>query len=405
MVKAKRVRNRTRTGVSRRDFLRVGGLSVVSLSVAEQAARARMQATAGEKSCIFILMTGGPSQLETFDPKPDAPSEIRGPLKAVSTAVPGFMLSESLPRLAQRADKFVVLRSLYHDAAPIHETGQQLLQTGRLARRGAQYPSFGSVVARTLGPRGDVAPFVVLPRTLGDTGVNAYRGQHAGFLGDSFGPLTADSVVESEIGTAATIGELLSDSAVFEESAAVRRAYGDHRFGRLCLEARQLVECGVRCVTVNLFDSLPDQVTWDCHARPGWAPGNLYDYRDTLCPRFDQALSALLDDLQQRGLLNDTLVVAVGEMGRTPYINEFGGRDHWPSACSALVAGGNVAAGRVIGATDREGASPVERPIAFPELTASIYRHLVLDLAMPLGLNDGSDLPLIDHPAIGELFG
>ena len=402
MVKAKRVSTKGQTSVSRRDFLRVGGLSVVSLSVAEQAARAKMKAGADQRSCIFILMTGGPSQLETFDPKPEAPAEVRGPLKAVSTAVPGLMLSESLPGLAQRADKFTVIRSLYHDAAPIHETGQQLLQTGRLARRGAQYPSFGSVVAKTLGPRGDVAPFVVLPRTLGDTGVNAYRGQQAGFLGDDFSPWTADSVPAQH--DARTLGALLKDPALFEESAAVRRAYGDHGFGKLCLEARQLVECGVRCVTVNLFDSLPDRVTWDCHARPGWAPGNLYDYRDTLCPQFDQALSALLDDLQQRGLIDDTLVIAVGEMGRTPYVNEFGGRDHWPSACSAIVAGGNVPGGCVIGATDRNASAPIERPVAFPELTASIYRHLGLDLEMPLGLGDGDDLPLVDHRAIGEMF-
>ena len=136
-------------GVSRRDFLRVGGLSVVSLSVAEQAAQARKQTAdaAGCRSCIFVLMTGGPSQFETFDPKPAAPQGIRGPLQAISTAVPGTQLSECLPGLAVRADKFSILRSLNHDAAPIHETGLQLLQTGRLARGDVRHPAFGSRIS------------------------------------------------------------------------------------------------------------------------------------------------------------------------------------------------------------------------------------------------------------------
>src|SRR5690349_8260070 len=140
MATVKRFRRKERESVSRRDFLRVGGLSVVGLSVAEQAARARMLSTSDRRSCILILMAGGPSQLETFDPKPTAPAEIRGPLKAISTSVPGVSFSEALPRLAQRANKLAVVRTLNHDAAPIHETGQQLLQTGRLAQRSIRYP-------------------------------------------------------------------------------------------------------------------------------------------------------------------------------------------------------------------------------------------------------------------------
>jgi uncharacterized protein (DUF1501 family) len=393
-----------RASVSRRDFLRVGGLSVVSLSVAEQAARARMHQSADRRSCILILMTGGPSQLETFDPKPTAGAEIRGPLKSISTSVPGLSFSEALPRLAKRAHTLAVVRTLHHDAAPIHETGQQLLQTGRLAKRGVQYPSFGSVVARTLGPRSDVAPYVVLPRTLGETGVPAYQGQHSGFLGNDFAPLSADSTMQTAAAGGSTIGELLSQSPMFSEPESVQRAYGTHRFGTLCLQARQLVECGVRCVTVNLFDSLVNQVTWDCHARAPWAPGTLYDYRDTLGPPFDQAVSALLEDLEQRGLIQDTLVVAAGEMGRTPYLNEFGGRDHWTTTGSAILAGGQVAGGATIGSTSRDGTTVVDRPVAYPELTATIYRHLGLDLDMPLPLAEGSPEPLAEMPMIGEVF-
>lgn len=403
MATVKRFRRKGRESVSRRDFLRVGGLSVVGLSVAEQAARARMLSTSDRRSCILILMTGGPSQLETFDPKPTAPTEIRGPLKAISTSISGVSFSESLPRLAQRANKLAVVRTLNHDAAPIHETGQQLLQTGRLAQRSVRYPSYGSVVARTLGARGDVAPYVVLPRPLGDTGVPAYQGQNGGFLGADFAPLSADSPIESEVVGSSTFEELLTKSEFFQEADSIRRAYGTHRFGTLCLQARQLVECGVRCVTVNLFDSLVNQVTWDCHARAPWAPSTLYDYRDTLGPQFDQALSALLDDLEQRDLLSDTLVVAAGEMGRTPRINEFGGRDHWQHAGSAVLAGGGIAGGVVVGATCREGATPVDRPVSYSEITASIYRHLGLDLEMPLQIGD-STTPLADASAINELF-
>jgi uncharacterized protein (DUF1501 family) len=380
--------------VSRRDFLRVGSLSVVGLSVAEQAASS--DKTADRTSCIFVLMTGGPSPLETFDPKPDAPAEIRGPLKAISTAVPGTALSESLPRLAQRADKFAILRSLQHQAAPIHETGLQLLQTGRLARGEFRSPSFGSAVASILGSRGEVPPFVVLPRLLGHTGVNAYQGQQAGFLGAEYDPLTAaDDHADDESLTRATISD---------EPESVRQAYGENRFGRLCLQARELVEHGVRCVTVNLFDRLTNQLTWDCHGRGPWAPATLFDYRDVLCPQFDRALAALFDDLEQRGLWDDTLVVAVGEFGRTPHVNEHGGRDHWPGVWSALVAGGGVQGGQVIGASDSHAAAPADRPIEPGELTATIYHSLGLDLETPLTVDGEATVPLVEHQPIAELF-
>ena len=137
--------------------------------------------------------------------------------------------------------------------------------------------------------------------------------------------------------------------SVADEPEAVRRAYGETRFGCLCLQARRMVERGVRVVTVNLFDQLTGQVTWDCHGRSPSAPSTLYDYRDKLCPEFDRALSALLDDLQQRGLLEETLVTAVGEFGRTPRVNGHGGRDHWPGVWSAIMAGGGVRGGNVIG--------------------------------------------------------
>lgn len=386
--------------VSRRDFLRVGSLSVVGLSVAEQSAMARARDMAGRRSCIFLMMTGGASQLDTFDPKPDAPAEIRGPLRAISTAIPGVHVSECLPGIAERARKLAIVRSLYHDAAPIHETGFQLLQTGRLSQRGRNYPSFGSVASRVFGPRDDISPYVILPRPIQNTGVNAYRGQAAGFIGDEFDPAIAES------DQANPQGRFDHASIQFEQAPqSVRQQYGDSRFGRLCWQAGQLVEQGVRCVTVNLFDSLHGQVTWDSHASKTGAPSTLYDYRDTLCPQFDRAYCALIDDLDRSGLLDHTLVVATGEFGRTPRLNENGGRDHWPGVWSGLFAGGGVQGGQVIGASDQHAAVPTENPIHASEVTASIYRGLGLSLDTMLTTEDGTDLALVDAQPVSELFG
>ncbi len=384
----------SRAEVSRRDFLRVGGLSVVGLSVAEKAARAQLQKSFRQRSCIFLMMNGGPSQLDTFDPKPDAPVGIRGPLKSIQTAIAGVHVSESLPRIAERAGQLAFLRSLHHTAAPIHETGMQLLNTGRLANREIQYPSFGSIVAQQLGARNGIAPYVVLPRLIDNTGVNAPRGQTAGLLGEEFEPVTESSKNQDAI-----FSELLP-----RESEAIRLQYGETRFGRLCLQARQLVESGVRSVVVNLFDSLDGDITWDAHGHKTASPGTIYDYRDKLCPEFDRAFSALIDDLQQRGLLDQTLIVATGEFGRTPKINENSGRDHWTNAWSGIVAGGGISAGQVIGATDKHATEPIDRPIHPGELTATVLDYLGVNLTTELELPDGIKLPFSDHQPITELF-
>ncbi|MEX1095883.1 MAG: DUF1501 domain-containing protein [Planctomycetales bacterium] len=398
MAENETTKGRIGGSVSRRDFLRVGGLSVVGLSLSERRALARLRENSGPRNCILVLMTGGPSQFETFDPKPDAPAEIRGPLRSISTAIPGVAFSESLPGLAQRADRFAVLRTLHHDAAPIHETGFQLLQTGRLNHHLVKHPAFGSVAARFLRGRGDVPPSVVLPRPLHELGTCAGAGQTAGFLGEDRGPLSlADEFADGAESSPRP------PAALAAESEAVRRAYGDTRFGRLLLRSRQLVECGVRCVTVNLFDTLAGQLTWDCHGRSDWSSGTLFDYRDELCPAFDRAMSALLDDLEQRGLLGDTLVVACGEFGRTPRVNAHLGRDHWTGVFSALIAGGGVRGGQVIGASDRQGSAPADRPIHLGELHATILHALEIDPATRLAVGDGSELPLGDHRPIAEL--
>jgi uncharacterized protein (DUF1501 family) len=420
-------------GFSRREFLRFGGLGALGLSAAEQKARA---AAVGKpvRRCIFLLLTGGPSQIDTFDPKPLAPNEVRGPFRPISTAVPGVYFSELLPLLAQRAGQFALVRSLWHEGAPIHETGQQLLQTGRLLRDGITPPSLGSLVARSLGARNNLPPYAVLPRMLGPNGVSMWVGQGAGCLGSEYEPFSVssgdttnndnreaaarDSVgdmpaprAELRINPADApvlksdpirVSELLNWAA---EPDCVRRAYGESEFGRSCLMARRLIEQGARFVTANMYDSLAERLTWDCHANAAWAPTTLADYRHTVCPEFDCVASTLLDDLHQRGLLKDTLVVAAGEFGRTPRINDRGGRDHWPGVWSALLAGAGIPGGMVLGASDARGSSPAERPVHPAELAATILHILGVDLSGRLVFPEGKELPLVDAPPIAELLG
>lgn len=369
-------------GVSRRDFLRAGGLTMVGLS---GAARPSSLAIVPSRRAIFILMTGGVSQLETFDPKPNAPAAIRGPFKSIETAVPGLRFGESLPELAKRADRLAIIRTLNHDAAPIHETGQQLLQTGQLAVQGVTFPHWGSQVAKAVPPRHSIPSNVILPKAISQTGATAYRGQQAGFLGEEWEPTIA--CVDSSI-----------------ESDAIRRLYGDTPFGRSLLKARQLVEQGTRCVTVNLFDCLGDRITWDCHGDKSCGPATLFDYQDRLCPEFDQAMSGLIDDLAQRGLLDETLIVATGEFGRTPRVNENMGRDHWPGCWSALVAGGRITGGAVIGNSDSSASEPVERPVSPGEITATLLNWCGVDGAAQLVEIDKRPTPLVPDAALSELW-
>lgn len=370
-------------GVSRRDFLRAGGLSVVGLS---GAALAASLTAASNRRAILIMMTGGVSQLETFDPKPEAPAAIRGPFKSIETSVPGLRFGESLPGLAQRANRFVTIRSLMHDASPIHETGMQILQTGRLSMNGAVFPHWGSIVASTIPGRSGIPSNVILPGFISETGVSAYRGQQAGILGSEWEPTVAPK-----------------DLA--DEPESIRRMYGSSEFGRLLLKARQQVEQGTRCVTVNLFDSLKDRVTWDCHGDKNCGPATLFDYQAKLCPEFDQALCGLLDDLSQRGLLDDTLVVATGELGRTPHVNENVGRDHWTGCWSGIVAGGKVAGGKVVGSSNASAAEPTERPIDLGELTATLLQWCGVDGLSHRFQFGGQELSLVPHAPLNELWG
>jgi hypothetical protein len=363
--------------------------------------RAMAAGAGGDRAVILLMLVGGPSQLETWDPKPDAPAEVRGPFGSIATAVPGVRISEHLPRLARRMDRLSLIRSLYHEAAPIHETGHQLIQTGRLCRHGEEHPHMGSVVARLSRSKNGLPPFVVIPGPIGNTGVSVSHGQSAAGLGSNCEPRHLQPSLSS-----AGFGEENVPGREFDlsdERSAVREAYGRTRFGQGCLLARRLVESGVRMVTVNMYETVFNRVSWDCHgARPF---STLDDYAAEVLPTLDRAFSALLDDLDQRGLLETTLVVASGEFGRTPRLNAAGGRDHWPGVWSAVLAGGGTRGGQVIGASDRLASSPSDRPTHPAELVATMYRSLGIDSSRSLDLGQGESVALVEGAEpIAEAF-
>jgi len=397
-------------GLNRRAFLAAGGvgLGTLGLSLPERAARAATPPS-HHRALILLMMVGGPSQLETWDPKPDAPEEVRGPFSSIATRVPGVRINEHLPRLAARMDKVALIRSVHHREAPIHETGLQLIQTGRLSRTEDEHPHLGAVASLLLGSAGSrpLPASILLPGPIVNTGVQIPRGQTAGRLGAEHEPFSVGAVpgaadyrpgaiLRRAGGT--DLGRAANPFDLGAEPDRLRDAYGATRFGRSCLLARRLVEAGTRVVTVNMFDSVFDQVTWDCHGAGPFS--TLDDYKRQLLPTFDRAFSTLLDDLESRGLLETTMVAAVGEFGRTPRINSSGGRDHWPGVWSVALAGGGVRGGQVVGASDDRAAEPVDRPVSPGELLASMHHALGIDPATAL---DGAE-PLVDAAPVYELF-
>jgi uncharacterized protein (DUF1501 family) len=419
---------KTCDGVTRRDFLRVGALGAgsVALSLAD------LQADAPKKDihCILLFLVGGPSQLDTWDLKPAAPDTIRGPFRPIQTNVPGIQISEHFPLMAQRAQHYALVRSVHHEEAPIHETGQQMMQTGHLFRGGQEYPHYGSLLSHVRGPRVEgMPPYVVLPAPMGNTGVSVEHGQGAGPLDAihepfvlhadpaqlPYGRAMLDAVDAAhrafDTGSAHSpaFNQLFAARAkkafdLANEKDELRSRYGRNTFGQSCLLARRLVEHGVRLATVNMFDTVFDQITWDCHADGGTLATTLDDYRDTLCPMFDRAYSTLLDDLAERGLLENTLVVAMGEFGRTPRLNPRGGRDHWPGVWSMLFAGGGVRGGQVVGSSDHLGAEPRDRPVTPAEVAATIYRVLDIDDRTQIPVGDNRQMPIIAAAPIEELL-
>ncbi len=437
-------------GMKRRDFLHVGALSFLGLNLVDLQ---RLQ-TAGlvsddkdEMSCILLFLVGGPSQLDTWDMKPEAPAEIRGPFRPIATSVDGIRISEIFPRMASLADKFSILRTLYYTGAAVHEVGHQVMQTGRLFQGGLEHPHMGCVLDFLRGRRSDLPSHVLLPRPIGNTGVNMPHGQTAGYLGRSHDPfvLNADPSQEdfqvrdllppdyisstrlhSRRSLRSTIDDTVrsfeasadarlldsnfeqaytlisSESArrafeLAEEGEKTRRRYGLNKFGQSCLLARRLVESGVRFVTVNMFETVFNETTWDIHGSAPFSP--ISCYKDLVGPMFDHGFSSLIEDLDQRGLLDTTMVVATGEFGRTTRINPAGGRDHWPGCWSGILAGGGLKGGQVVGESDDIGAYPKNRPITPGEIVATIYHQFGIDLERELKGPSGRVIPVVDYGA------
>lgn len=418
----------------RRTFLQMGGLSALGVGLSDllrsrQAAGAVPSSSA--KACILLYMTGGPAQQETFDMKPNAAEGPRGIFRPVSTSVPGTQICELLPMLAQNAHRYAIIRSMHHDQT-FHGGGSHYNLTGfplpprdptpefYLDRRDA--PSIGAVIQQLRGAPSSLPAAVQLPWWVGHGFVERFAGQHAGFLGSKYDPLrvlyedkrelpgklpssfrlpegvVADRLAQrvqlldsiSRNHAAETAGEqqfarhqsqaaeILNSSGAWrafsieDENPKTVERYGDTKFGRSCLVARRLVEAGVSLVTVawpgheNHFDTHAD------HFRT---------MREELLPPMDRGFSALLEDLSERGMLDETLVAWTGEFGRTPAMNgnKLPGRDHWPFVYSTVLAGGGVRGGHVYGSSDASAGQPKDNPVHASDFVATIYHALGYD--------------------------
>jgi len=444
-------------GVSRRDFLQVGSLGAVGVSLPQllaAQARGAVKDSHDDRSVIMIFNLGAPSQIDTFDPKPEAAAEIRGPFKPIQTRSPEIQLTEILPRHADVADRISLVRSCFHTAAAVHDTGHQMMQTGRLFTGGINTPHAGCALSYLRGRRTDLPAHVILPEPMGRTGGNLPHGQDAGFLGKGFDPflLMADPSKENfqvpDLLPPAEIGEVrlnrrrrlrlvveetvqgfeqsenaeLLDSSfeaafrlmtspaardafdLSKEPRAVREKYGMNRFGQCCLLSRRLIEAGVRFVTVNTFLTVFDEITWDIHGSKPFT--SIEGMKNIVAPMYDQAYGTLIEDLTDRGLLDNTLVCNLSEFGRTPRINPAGGRDHWPQCFTVYFAGGGVRGGQVIGHSDPIGGYPAERAVDPSEIVATVFESLGIDQETTLPGPSGRPFPLVDfgkHP-IRELF-
>lgn len=412
-------------------MVRVGSLTALGFGLVDWyrlQAQAESQGRPRAKSCILLWLDGGPSHLETFDLKPDAPLEVRGPFQPITTNVNGIQISELLSKTATVCDKLAIVRSM---TSPLGEHGlaNQYLLTGYKPSPVLQYPQFGSVMTHLRNAPSVLPPYVTIPEN---------RTTSSGFLGSSFEPFATGGDpskpdfqvrdldffpgVDSKriqrrrefladldsVQASIESRNLPSDSAfekayrlvtsseskkafdLSDEPAAVRSRYGSKMFGQSCLLARRLVERGVPFVSVM-------NTGWDTHEslvlklRDGYSGAKV---GVGLIPTFDQGFSALISDLAERGLLDETLVIAMGEFGRTPKLNTRGGRDHWPRVFSAVLAGGGVPGGQVIGSSDRVGESPHDYPVSPNDLAHTIYTLLGIDPHRELYTTDGRPVPV-----------
>lgn len=424
--------------LSRRSLLRIGGLGMLGLTMPKilHAGAATSSLPVRAKQVIFLFQWGGPSHLDTFDLKPDAPAEIRGPLRPISSAVPGLPVSEHFPEMAKRMDRVTLIHSMTHTMKNHNSAGYYAL-TGHAPPSDDQrlrdsldlWPAYGSVVDKLAPNRSEMPTFVSYPFTIADGSITP--GQHASFLGKRHDPfffkdnpndkafrlpeLTLPSdlqldrmqrrrelqkLVDQQAGLLdrslevrgfddyyeKAISMLTSEKvrAAFDiesESDATRERYGKNTYGQSCLLARRLIEAGVKFVTVYFSSSIGgrrvNEGGWDTH---GFDDTRMYEIVDKYQhPITDKSLPALLDDLQDRGLLDETLVLWMGEFGRTPKINKNISRDHWPQCYTALLAGGGVKRGFTYGASDANGMYPDKNPVRPEDLAATLYTLMGID--------------------------
>jgi hypothetical protein len=445
---------------SRRDWLRLGGLGALGLALPDLLRAGEVdRRRAAARSCVLFLLHGGPSQLDTFDLKPDAPDNIRGAFRPIATSVPGIRICEHLPRLAERAHLFTLVRSMTHTAIN-HNTATYIVTTGRPPPRDLiaftpsenDFPHLGAQVTFGRPARPTVPTAVSLPDPVSD-GPYTTPGQNGGFLGAGLAPfrvlgdpddpgfrvagladeperladrealrrridhglgrLGMDPGVEGlDSYRQRALALLTADEArrafdLGREPERLRQRYGRHRYGQSLLLARRLVEAGVRLVTVYWGGQVNNpNPHWDTHFH------NNRRLKEELLPPLDRCLSAFLDDLQVRGLLESTLVLAMGEFGRTPRFGQFTGngvddtgRDHWAACYSILVAGGKIGGGRVLGRSDRIAAYPAEDPYRPEDLQATVLHALGVDPGRLVRDAFGRDVPLSTGQVRETLFG
>lgn len=423
--------------ITRRHALRIGASGLIGgltlPRLLELQAKASTAKPGKAQACIFIFLEGGPSQLDMWDMKPDAAAEVRGPFKPIRTSVTGTMISEHLPRCAKLANKYTIVRSHSHNDNG-HSTGYHYVMTGYKADfadgntripNNHLYPSIGSIISRELGPRRTLPPYVNMPHMMAGGGAGFYGSEHAPFVIES-SPAQADFEVQdlrpldkmsttrqarrrrllaevekleaerAQQGRAKAMstyyqraGDLMTSPEarkafdIRSEPDSLRQAYGYSDLGQCALLARRLVEAGCRFVGI-------DHSGWDHHFTI------FPSLEKDMLPHVDRAYSTLLTDLDQRGLLDSTLVVMMGEMGRTPVVNAQAGRDHWSMAQSILFAGGGVKAGQVIGATDKKASAPTTDPISVEDVLRTVLGQLGVDTKKIYYTPLGRPVPIVD---------
>lgn len=468
-------------GYTRRELLRVGGMGMLGMSLgqvlqlqamAQEAKPSKKKTGWGRaQQVVLIFLQGGPSHIDIWDPKPDAPDNIRGQFKAIDSNVAGIRLSETMPKLARQMDKAQLIRSVSYTPAGLfnHTAAMYQMMTGytpdRVAPSGQldppapnDFPHMGAQIARLRPPQVPMLPFVMLPRPLQESNVIG-KGGTAGFLGPAYDPyymyedpnkainltdLTLRKEVSKErLQRRASLLEKVNDAMpeiekavagysldsyygkaldlilsgrarnafdLTQETDKVRDRYGRHTFGQSCLLARRLIEAGTRFVQVNwpaVANGDPKVDAFDTHA------ANFGPLKDIHCPKLDAGISSLLDELDQRGLLEDTLVLAIGEFGRSPRLgvstsgnsNGPDGRDHWPYCYTALIAGAGMRRGAVYGKSDATGSSPVEHPTHPAQILATVYHALGIDPHMMVLNHLNQPRELVQADPVLDLFG